>query len=572
MAKKKTTEELIKEAKKIVASKNRDKKLLIKGKELIKKAKLTHPEINFSKTKYNGSLKKSVFLCASHGAFEQKIQVFIKGKGCPKCVAINAGKKRRALFNKEFISKSKEAHGNRYDYSKVNLDGSVKKVTIICKKHGSFKQKASAHTLGSGCPKCSTEERADSIKETFNKSFLKRATEAHGNKYDYSKIKLKGSNHIVTIICKKHGKFEQLASSHLRGCGCDKCAKDQASYSTTEFIKKSTKIHGSTYNYQKTTFTRTIEKVTITCEKHGDFIQTASDHLQGNGCPKCAHHVSKAETKIAHFLAKYTPVRTSNKKILKGQELDIVLKKTKVAIEYNGLRWHSTKFRKKEYHNEKTQLTNKSGYRLIHIWEDDYLKNPTKTLQWLKAVLGFGKKEKIGARKCTVEIVSSKEAKTFQNEYHIQGSANGTIHLGLKYQGVLVSIASYIRKGSGVYDLTRFTNKPKFQIIGGYQRLEKAFLNQTPECKTIITFADLSWIDSTNNTYERNGFKKVKTLAPDYKYVVNGKRKHKFGYRHKGMKNKLELYDPNLTEKENMKANNIYRIYDCGKIKYSKEV
>lgn len=89
-------------------------------------------------------------------------------------------------------------------------------MTIICPVHGEFQQKAGSH-LKYGCPKCARNSPI-TIEE-----FIKRAKKAHGNKYDYSKVVLKGTSNKVTIICPIHGEFEQRASDHLRGCGCNKC-------------------------------------------------------------------------------------------------------------------------------------------------------------------------------------------------------------------------------------------------------------------------------------------------------------------------------------------------------------
>lgn len=83
----------------------------------------------------------------------------------------------------------------------------------------------------------------------------------------------------------------------------------------------------------------------------------------------------------------------------------------------------------------------------------------------------------------------------------------------------------------------------------------------------IITFSNNDCSDG--NLYMNNGFEKEYNLRPDYSYVLNGVRNHKFGFR----KNKIKL-NKNLkfyegkTEHEIMLKNDIYRIYDSGKIKW----
>lgn len=56
---------------------------------------------------------------------------------------------------------------------------------------------------------------------------------------------------------------------------------------TDEFIQKAIAVHGNIYGYSKVRYTRAIDEVTITCSKHGDFLQLPYNHLRGNGCPVC---------------------------------------------------------------------------------------------------------------------------------------------------------------------------------------------------------------------------------------------------------------------------------------------
>lgn len=58
---------------------------------------------------------------------------------------------------------------------------------------------------------------------------------------------------------------------------------------TEEFIKRAKKIYGDKYDYSKTHFVKSNEKVCITCKKHGDFWQLPFNHLKGHGCPKCCN-------------------------------------------------------------------------------------------------------------------------------------------------------------------------------------------------------------------------------------------------------------------------------------------
>jgi hypothetical protein len=123
------------------------------------------------------------------------------------------------------------------------------------------------------------------MKQLNTEDFIKRSNKVHKNKYNYGKTNYTGAKNKVTITCPKHGDFEILPYNHLSGQGCVRCRKCTC---TEDFIKKANIVHNNKYIYDKSIFIRSNQKVTITCPKHGDFIQTPNGHLGGHGCPMCA--------------------------------------------------------------------------------------------------------------------------------------------------------------------------------------------------------------------------------------------------------------------------------------------
>jgi hypothetical protein len=113
--------------------------------------------------------------------------------------------------------------------------------------------------------------------------FIDKVRKIHGNKYNYNKTIYKNNNLKVIITCPTHGDFEQLARSHLSGHGCRKC-----SHRIIDFIERCKKVHNNKYDYSKTIYTKSSEKVIITCPVHGDFKQFAGNHLSGRECALCA--------------------------------------------------------------------------------------------------------------------------------------------------------------------------------------------------------------------------------------------------------------------------------------------
>ena len=129
----------------------------------------------------------------------------------------------KKLTSNDWIKKAKGVHGDKYDYSKVDYQGSQTKVIVICHEHGEFKSYPSMHLKGRGCPICGNSRKGNFVKLNTD-TFISKSKEVHGDRYDYSKVDYKGSLKDVTIICKEHGEFIQRASNHLGGQGCPLCA------------------------------------------------------------------------------------------------------------------------------------------------------------------------------------------------------------------------------------------------------------------------------------------------------------------------------------------------------------
>lgn len=159
----------------------------------------------------------SVF-CCDHGIFDQRSSDHLGGKGCPHCGNLAAARKLR-LIEADFIEKAKVVHGERYDYSKVEYVDGKTKVTIICREHGPFSQEATSHLSKHGCPDCAGN------KKSTTEAFIEEAKTIHGDRYDYSQVDYDMNKALITIVCRVHGSFSQIAAVHLRGNGCADCAE-----------------------------------------------------------------------------------------------------------------------------------------------------------------------------------------------------------------------------------------------------------------------------------------------------------------------------------------------------------
>lgn len=196
----------------------------------------------------------------------------------------------RRMTQEEFIAKANIVHNNKYDYSKTKYVNQYTKVIITCPEHGDFCTTPGIHLAGHRCPKCGLAGTARAHLLT-TATFIRKAKDVHGEKYDYSKVRYVHNKIPVLITCPIHGDFSQNPRTHLQGKGCPKCGrmrhKEKMTHSKEWFVKEARKVHGNKYSYERTNYTRREDKVIITCPIHGDFKQKVDTHLAGHGCPKC---------------------------------------------------------------------------------------------------------------------------------------------------------------------------------------------------------------------------------------------------------------------------------------------
>ncbi len=246
-------------------------------------------------------------------------------------------------------------------------------------------------------------------------------------------------------------------------------------------------------------------------------------------------------------------------------EIDIYLPELKIGFEFNGLYWHSDKYKEKNYHLDKTNWFKDKDIRIIHIWEDDWIFRQDIVKSQINNLVGNSKK--IFARKCVIKEVSAKESRIFLDSNHIQGFVSSKIKIGLYHQDELVSIMTFDsfegrkKMEDGGYNLSRFCNKINTNVVGGASKLLSYFIKEYKATR-IVSYADKDW--SVGSLYYTLGFENILQSKPDYKYIVDNKRIHKSRYR----KSKLGIQGTSITEHQETKRLNIYRIYDCGKIKF----
>jgi hypothetical protein len=282
-----------------------------------------------------------------------------------------------------------------------------------------------------------------------------------------------------------------------------------------------------------------------------------------------SHMVSSYERKIQDFLAENgVEFETSNRTILKPKELDLYIPKNKLAIELNGIYWHSLNkiqdiTNMRNNHLEKTLKCEELGITLLHFtsFEWDHKQEIVKSM-----ILNKVNKieNKIFARKCSIELISKYDEGLFFNANHLQGHVNSNICVGLKYNEEIVCMMSFGKPRYNKeynFEILRIASKLNTNVIGGVSKLFKYFINNNQN-KSIITYADRRY--SSGKIYTTLGFKFSHNSLPGYKWVKDGVEYNRWNFMKHKLKDKLEIFNENLTEEDNMFNNGYSKLYDCG--------
>ena len=577
---------------------------------------------DYSKTHYTKAKENVTIIChqkdelgVEHGEFVVRAGNHMAGIGCPKC----AGK--YVPTTEEWIERAKKVHGDRYDYSKTKYCGSNKMVTITCPKHGDFEQTAYSHLSGNGCPMCN-----GGVSMT-QKEFIDGAKRVHNGKYDYDNAKYVNAREKGAIKCHRHGIFYQTPEQHLRGQGCPKCKSSKLE----NIVIKLLDDNNIDYVYQYRLSNNLIcdfllekERIIIECqgEQHyvptffgGDsnknMVEKAFKLLQVSDLDKYKTAIDDGYDVVYFTIPKYF----SNKEIdikagfyedkciitkknnllelIKGKDkLDIV--ETTFKLFCSDVKQHITRdvlvqndtIRYKNYLiifqplvemgrnrlNDRRRAFVKQGYKVVIIYEDEYLNTKDIVLNKLKHIFNLSVGKKIMARKCFVKTIDKDVAKKFLNENHVQGYVNSTLHLGAFNEDTLVGVMSFIQEGRN-WNLSRFASDNVSICSGIGGKLFQYFLKNY-EYDTIKSFADKRWTcDEKDNIYCKLGFKLVGSVPCDYYYIKEGEcqRDHKFKFRKKILHRKYGL-DMSLTETAMTEKLGYKRIWNCGLLKYELKV
>lgn len=350
---------------------------------------------DYSKFIYLTVRTKSEIICRIHGSFFQTYSNhFFKRSGCPLCAyqatAERLKNTKRGYSNKltqeVAIARAKQNHGNKFDYCMFEFVDIKSPGKIRCPDHGQFWMSILDHSKSkTGCPKCSKEVQRERFCFSF-KEAIDRATQVHGNAYDYPEQKYINSITPITIVCHQHGSFKQSLDSHVHQMsGCPKCF-GSSKRTKTEFIELAKTIHKERYDYSEVEYINNSTRVKITCFVHGTFWQIPRKHINGQGCPRCASNLNSERKWLARI---GIPDDFKHRQVLlEGTQYVINGKIDNILYEFYSSYWYGDprKYKPDDLNIknghymgtlyldalERQQKLKNLGYELKFIWEIDF--------------------------------------------------------------------------------------------------------------------------------------------------------------------------------------------------------
>lgn len=567
---------------------------------------------DYSKVDYVNQRTKIVIICPVHGVFSQTPKNHLNGQGCPEC-----GKDYAKHYHKnnyqnllDWVKKEYDENQWSFPHIKQEYENHLSSITIHCNKCGyEFQQRAidfkryhhnncpncrkikhteqkivdnthvcpihgEFYSTTGECPQCRQElhykQVQQEILDKLNEWNVLKTVEV-----DLSNVKSKNDKFPCRCkICgytfyRKKEQFRYIKHEVCPQCTLTKLSKERTK-TTEEFIEEVKSLYGDdTFDFTETVYEASDKKVTLKCNKCGrSFTKEANSLLQGKGCPHHRRNKSKGEEELIEFIRSLNvgEVLTNDRMLLDGYELDVYVPDKKIAIEYDGLYWHSECVKPNDYHINKTKACEAKGVHLIHIFEDEWQHKSNIWKSMLSNTFGLTQ-TKIFARKCQIRELTYQETSDFLNENHLQGGlCYGTIRYGLIYNNEIVSVMllgkprSFAGGRNHEYELIRFCNKLNTNVVGGASKIFRHFIKMY-EPSSVVSYADRRW--STGNLYHALGFKLYNQSRPNYYYIVNAERKYRYNFRKSVLVKKYGC-PIDMSEREFCKMKHWWRIYDCG--------
>jgi hypothetical protein len=555
---------------------------------------------------YSSTYSKLWFRCRNNHIFETSPHNVLKGHDCKKC-----SMKRVTLENRKDNStfiKQLEQRNEKFPNKKVSLvEGQIYQKTneplsFRCMQGHVWNAIPKTIIRGSYCPECKRNKNI--LLHTYTTDTFIKLLDERNNTFNEKKVFLhsnqeyKGFKSPLAFFCDKNHEWISTPDNVLNAkSGCPICARKSYSSKCIQWLKEIQKREKITIQHMlhkdgEYIIPGTRLKVDGFCKETNTVYEFYGDYWHGN--PLTTNHTQLNEITQTTFGDLYSntvdrenKIKSLGYKLVSIWESDYDKREIKNSFNeiLNNLKITShtvymwTFNQLKQTSNDRyflAQINKSEPLPTFHIFEDEWEKNKTLVISKLKHYTNQNNITTIYARKCIIKPVDTKEKSTFLNQFHLQGNDNSQIAYGAFYANELVGVMTFSqpRMGIGVhknkqentFELVRFATNTNYRIPGIASKLLTHF-KKNHKWNEIYSYADRRW--SIGSLYYTLGFELIKTNPPDYFYIIDGKRKHRWNYRKDILKKTLQNYDANLTEYQNMQNHGYYRVWDCGTLKFS---
>lgn len=314
--------------------------------------------------------------------------------------------------------------------------------------------------------------------------------------------------------------------------------------------------------------TRKHSKLLAKCLSCGEVQLRTLYSIESGKCFLCAPKESKGQIEVFDFIKSISSetILLSDRSIIAPKEIDIVIPSKKIAIEFNGLYWHSEKYLKKSYHSDKQTFCADAGYKILNIFEDEWKFKKDIIKSMISYRMGLCK-QKIGARSCIIKEVPKNERKTFFDQNHIDGDVSAKLSFGLYHKDVLVACLSLRKpnhkKWKDYFEIARFSQKLNINVSGGLSKLISHIMTDE---RIMTKIGILSYVDTRYGDgagYTSAGFVKESETRYSFWWTDGIHRFNRFKIRANSGLQK--------TEKQVAEESNVYKIWGCKQLVFVKQ-
>ncbi len=234
---------------------------------------------------------------------------------------------------------------------------------------------------------------------------------------------------------------------------------------------------------------------------------------KGSGCNNCQPQ-SKPQRILEEIVKNCGFEYAQTRKTIAPDEIDIWVEKKLLAIEHNGLYWHSERAGcPKNKHQIKVDKCAEKNITLLQFFEDEVRDKLDIITSMIKHKLGLTEIV-YDARKLTLVIIDNTASKEFFDKNHLDGYSKALVTFALKENEKIISAFSLRKPFSNKYkkrtiEVCRYATHINTHVRGGLSKLLSAAKKWAKQSGYLemISYADQRW--GKKHAYEQCGFNKI---------------------------------------------------------------